>query len=84
MWDQVNNSQLRYKDEIMEAIQAAAKFNEEILNTVNLFLNTFQETNIRNIDPRAEQFKDSQEKLIRLAMNEIMDQLEGMQKEMKP
>jgi hypothetical protein len=30
----------------METIQAAAKFNEEILNTFNLILNTFQEANV--------------------------------------
>jgi hypothetical protein len=63
MWDQVNNSQLQYKEEMMEAIQAAAKFNEEILNTINLFLNTLKEGNDKNNDPRAEQFKESQEKI---------------------
>jgi hypothetical protein len=35
MWDQVSNSQLQYKEEPTEAIQAAAKFNEETLNTIN-------------------------------------------------
>jgi hypothetical protein len=45
----------------LESIQAAVKIIEEFLNTVNLILHFFQEANIRNKDPRAEQFKESQE-----------------------
>jgi hypothetical protein len=83
MWNQVSNSQLQYKEEILEAIQAAAKFNEEILNTVNLILHTFQEANIRNNDPNAEQFKESQERIVHQTMIMMRDQRDEMKKEMK-
>jgi hypothetical protein len=54
MWDQVSNSQLQYKKELMEKIQEAARFSEGTLKNVNLILKTFQGTNVSNIDPRAE------------------------------
>jgi hypothetical protein len=67
----------------MEVIQAAVQFNEEILNKINLILHTFQEANERNNDPRAEPFKESQEKIVHQAMIMMRDQLDEMKKEMK-
>jgi hypothetical protein len=83
MHQQINSSNIQFKNEILNAVTASGKFITEAVNAINAALNQFHQFNIKTTEPRCARYIASQNDIITFAMNSLKSLIKEMKMEIQ-
>jgi hypothetical protein len=83
MHQQINSSNIQFKNEILNTITASGKFITEAVKAINAALNHFHQFNIKSSEPRCARYLASQNDIITIAMNSLKSLIKEMKVEIQ-